>query len=1218
MPNTAPPYTIGGITRPALIFDNAGNIILTPEAAAFQAAYGTKALYAGLPANTPYPPVAATLSAPLDNNGGINSVLENAAVGTQTGITVQANNNGGPPVTYSLTDNAGGRFQINATTGVVTVAAALDFETAPSQAYNITVQANDGIFSTSQTFTIGVGNVNEAPAGTNNTITASEDTNRVFTSADFGFTDPSDSVLPNTLAAVRITTLPAAGTLLNNGVAVAAGDSISAADIAAGHLVFVPAANANGAGYASFTFQVRDNGGTANGGVDTDQSPNTMTINVTAVNDAPTATNLTQSLVINEDAAATQLFSVAPAVADIDSGTVTATLTLDVAAGVLVGAGAGVLNGTVLTYTITGSPAAVNTALAAVTYDSAANFHGTASVGIAVTDGANGPQGTNPTGTISITVNSVNDAPAGTNNTITASEDTNRVFTAADFGFSDTSDSPANALDAVRITTLPAAGTLLNNGNPVSAGGFVSVADINGGHLVFVPAANASGTGYASFTFQVRDDGGTASGGTDTDASANTITIDVTAVNDAPTATGLTQPLTISEDAAATTLFTVAPAVGDIDSASVTATLTLDAAAGVLVGAGAGVLNAGVLTYTITGAAAAVNTALASVTFDSANDFNGSTGVGITIDDGGNGPQGTNPTGTVSINVTAVNDAPIATNLTQSLTISEDAAATTLFTLPPVASDIDSATVTATLTLDPAAGVLNGAGSSVLVGGLLTYTITGTPAAVNAALAAVTYDSPPDFNGTASVGVTIDDGANGPQGTNPTGTISITVDAVNDAPVATNLTQSLVINEDDGATTLFTLAPLVTDVDSGTVTATLTLDAAAGFLVGAGPGALNAGVLTYTITGSPLTVSNALALVAFDSADDFNGITDVGITISDGANGPQGSNPIGTGTVTINAVNDAPTATNLTQSLSVGEDGAAATLFTLAPVVADVDSSNVTATLTLDPAAGVLTGAGTGVLALGVLTYTITGTPAAVNAALAAVTYDSAPDFFGSSNVGVTIDDGGAGPQGTNPTGTVSITVTAVNDAPTATNLSQSLTIDEDAAATTLFALPPVTADIDSANVTARLTLDAAAGVLNGAGAGVLALGVLTYTITGTPAAVNAALAAVTYDSAPDFFGSPNVGVAIDDGANGPQGTNPTGTIGITVNPVNDAPTLAATAVNPAYVPGADLFSGVTASTVESGQTIVQLVLTVTNISDTESLLIDGATVALVDGTVSG
>ena len=66
-----------------------------------------------------------------------------------------------------------------------------------------------------------------------------------------------------------------------------AGDFVSATDIAAGHLVFTPMAHGNGAPEATFTFQVQDNGGTANGGVDLDQSANTVTINVNAVNDAP-------------------------------------------------------------------------------------------------------------------------------------------------------------------------------------------------------------------------------------------------------------------------------------------------------------------------------------------------------------------------------------------------------------------------------------------------------------------------------------------------------------------------------------------------------------------------------------------------------------------------------------------------------------------------------------------------------------------------------------------------------------------------------------------------------------------------------------------------------------------------------------------------------------------------------------------------------------------
>jgi hypothetical protein len=42
-----------------------------------------------------------------------------------------------------------------------------------------------------------------------------------------------------------------------------------------------------------FTFQVQDNGGTASGGIDLDASPNTLTIDVAAVNDAPTGANNT-------------------------------------------------------------------------------------------------------------------------------------------------------------------------------------------------------------------------------------------------------------------------------------------------------------------------------------------------------------------------------------------------------------------------------------------------------------------------------------------------------------------------------------------------------------------------------------------------------------------------------------------------------------------------------------------------------------------------------------------------------------------------------------------------------------------------------------------------------------------------------------------------------------------------------------------------------------
>ena len=73
---------------------------------------------------------------------------------------------------------------------------------------------------------------------------------------------------------------------------------------------------------------------------------------------------------------------------------------------------------------------------------------GTANGGVDLDQSAN---------TLTVDVTSVNDAPAGTDNTVTTAEDTPYTFTAADFGFTDPNDSPANALSAVTITTIPGA-----------------------------------------------------------------------------------------------------------------------------------------------------------------------------------------------------------------------------------------------------------------------------------------------------------------------------------------------------------------------------------------------------------------------------------------------------------------------------------------------------------------------------------------------------------------------------------------------------------------------------------------------------------------------------------------------------------------------------------------------------------------------------------------
>ncbi|CAM5222150.1 hypothetical protein CDEF62S_01048 [Castellaniella defragrans] len=148
----------------------------------------------------------------------------------------------------------------------------------PSVTYTVS-DGHDGVAQA--TLTIEVNPVNDAPEAADKALTLTEDGAHVFAASDFGFSDPADG---NGLQAVVIGSLPAAGALTLDGVAVTAGQSISATDLAAGKLVFTPAADANGTNYADFTFQVQDDGGTANGGADT-STAHTITVNVAPVQD---------------------------------------------------------------------------------------------------------------------------------------------------------------------------------------------------------------------------------------------------------------------------------------------------------------------------------------------------------------------------------------------------------------------------------------------------------------------------------------------------------------------------------------------------------------------------------------------------------------------------------------------------------------------------------------------------------------------------------------------------------------------------------------------------------------------------------------------------------------------------------------------------------------------------------------------------------------------
>ena len=265
----------------------------------------------------------------------------------------------------------------------------------------------------------------------------------------------------------------------------------------------------------TFTYTLEDN----QGGTD----PGNVTITINGSNDAPTATNLTSNSNYNEGAASVALSDIV--VTDADAGdTITATLTLNNTATGSLSGGGGIYNAGTGIWSFTGTVAAANAALAAVVFNPNVNNDVDTTITTRIRDAAN----TGPVdGSITLNATGVNDAPQGLDNTINLVEDVSYVFNAADFGFSDPLE--GNAFAGVVINGVPAGGTLRLGNTTVVNNDFITVAAIAAGSLIYAPADNSLTD--RSFTFSVRDNGGTANGGQDTDGSPNTMTLDMSATN---------------------------------------------------------------------------------------------------------------------------------------------------------------------------------------------------------------------------------------------------------------------------------------------------------------------------------------------------------------------------------------------------------------------------------------------------------------------------------------------------------------------------------------------------------------------------------------------------------------------------------------------------------------------------------------------------------------
>jgi hypothetical protein len=450
----------------------------------------------------------------------------------------------------------------------------------------------------------------------------------------------------------------------------------------------------------------------------------------------------------------------------------------------------------------------------------------------------------------------------------------------------------------------------------------------------------------------------------------------------------------------------------------------------------------------------------------------GTATITVTVSDG----QATNGsiTRTFAVNVTAVNDTPTISAITDR-TINEDANTGAIpFTIGDVETAVSSLTVSrnsSNLDLVPLTGI-------VLGGTTASRTVTVTPAA--------------NLWGSAIISITASDGS-----ASTTTTFVLTVNPVNDAPTLAAIS-NITIAED---------APLQTVNFSG---------------ISAGPSEAQTLAITATSSNTAIipnpavnyTNPNATGSLIFTPVPNATGVATITVTVNDG----QATNNKGTRTftVTVTAVNDAPTLSTIVNQ-STNEDTATAAIpFT----IGDLETSASSLTLTRSSTNTTLVPLANAVLGGSGANRTIKLTPAA--------------NQFGTTTIQIKVSDGSL-------TATLSfvLTVVSVNDPPTLSSISNPAAINEDAAQQTVN-LSGVGTGFSNETQTLVITATSSNTAL-------IPHPTVTYT---SPNATGS----LRYTPVPNAFGTAIITVSVKDG--GDINHTTTRTFTVTVNSVNDAPTI--------------------------------------------------------------
>ncbi|RCW63013.1 cadherin repeat domain-containing protein, partial [Pseudorhodoferax soli] len=947
----------------------------------------------------------APIGAVSDTNAAANSVAENAANGTVVGITAQATDpDGTATVSYSLTDNAGGRFTIDANTGVVTVldGTLLNYEAATSHGITVLATSSDGSTS-SANFTIALTDVNEAPLGAVTDVNAAP--NQVPENAANGTVVGITALAtdPDGTATVSYSLSDNAGGRFaidaNTGVVTVADGTLLNYEAAASHSITVLATSTDG----------------------TTSSAN-FTVNLTDVNEQPVGAVTDVNAAANqvpENAATGALVGITAQALDPD-GTATVSYSLSDNAGGR--------------FTID-----ANTGVVTVADGSLLNYEAATSHGITVL--ATSSDGSTSSASFTVTLTDVNEAPVGavTDVNAAANQVAENATTGTVVGITAQATDPDNtatvsyslsdsaggrfAIDATTGVVTVADGTLLNyeaatshgitvlatssDGSTSSANFTIALTDVNEapvGAVTDVNAAanqvpeNAATGALVGITAQALDPDGTATvsyslsdsagGRFAIDANTGVVTVaDGSLLNyEAATSHGITVVATSSDGSTSSASFTVN--LSDVDEAPVGAVADVNPAAnqipenaanGAVVGITAQATDpdaTATVSYSLSNSAGgrfAIDAATGVVTVADASllDYEAATSHGITVL--ATSSDGSSSSANFTITLTDVNEAPVgavADVNAAANSVAENAANGTVVGITAQALDPDgTATVSYSLSnnaggrfaIDATTGVV-----TVLDGTLLNYEAStshgitvlatssdGSTASANFTIALTDVNEQPvgavidvnaaanqvaenaangtvvgitaqalDPDGTATVSYSLSDNAGGRFAIDATtGVVTVANGTLLNYEAAASHGITVLATSSDGTTSSASFTVNLSDVNEAPVGAVADVDAAAnqvpenaatGAIVGITAQALDpdgTATVSYSLSddaGGRFTIdaTTGVVTVADGTLLNYEAATSHGITVV--ATSSDGSTSSASFTVNLSDVNEAP------------------------------------------------------------------------------------------------------------------------------------------------------------------------------------------------------------------------------------------------------------------------------------------------------------------------